>query len=173
MNKTVAFHTSVNYAVQAPSPFIDVHEDILGDLARFSNKNYTSDFDFHIDMSLMMKRTSDGHCTYLNLCYDGECECLWSDVNLRLKTDGSKAAFLSFVPTPLVLLTDSDGEQAVHIALEAYNVTSVEFADQMDVWRDALPDSFEGDLSSVSRLSAVRLFAVTDKVYLSYRVLRS
>ena len=59
-----------------------------------------------------------------------------------------EAAFLSFLPTPLVLLTDAHGEQAVHIAPEAFNVTSLEFPDQIDIWEKALPESVEG-LSSV------------------------
>ena len=73
MNKTLAFHTSVNYELRAPEPFTaDVHEDLLGDLARISKQHYASDFDLHIDMSRTLKRLNDGHCVYINNCYDCE-----------------------------------------------------------------------------------------------------
>ncbi len=71
VNKTLAFHTSVNYELLAPEPFTaDVHEDLLGDLARISKQQYPSDFDLHIDMSRTLKRLNDGHCVYINSCYD-------------------------------------------------------------------------------------------------------
>jgi hypothetical protein len=74
VNKTLAFHTSVNYELRAPEPFTsDVHEDLLGDLARISQQNYLSDFDLHIDLSRTLKRLNDGHCVYINLCYDCGC----------------------------------------------------------------------------------------------------
>ena len=72
----------------------------------------------------------DGHCVYTNACYD--------------------SLFLSFVPTPLVLLTDSSGNQAVHIAPEAFEVASAEFGDEIQVWEDALPTDLKGGLASVS-----------------------
>lgn len=73
INKTLAFHTSVNYQKQAPPPFADdVHEDVLGDLARISSQEYASDFDLHIDISRAVKRLNDGHCVYYSLCYDCE-----------------------------------------------------------------------------------------------------
>lgn len=76
LNKTLAFHTSTNYQVSAPSPFDrDVHEDLLGDLARFSAKeDYTSEFEFSLDIFRAFKRVNDGHCAAINLCYD--CELL-------------------------------------------------------------------------------------------------
>ena len=71
VNKTLAFHTSVNYEILAPEPFsADVHENLLADLARISHTNYPSDFDLHIDMSRTLKRLNDGHCVYINDCYD-------------------------------------------------------------------------------------------------------
>ena len=71
VNKTLAFHTSVNYEFRAPEPFTaDVHEDLLGDLARISHQHYASDFDLHIDMSRTLKRLNDGHCVYINDCFD-------------------------------------------------------------------------------------------------------
>lgn len=59
------------------------------------------------------------------------------------------AVFLSFVPTPLVLLTDAKGVQNVHIAPEAFTVASAEFADELSVWQNALPGDLKGKLSSV------------------------
>jgi hypothetical protein len=73
VNKTLAFHTSVNYEILAPPPFsADVHENLLADLARISQQEYPSDFDLHIDMSRTLKRLNDGHCVYTNACYDCE-----------------------------------------------------------------------------------------------------
>ena len=60
------------------------------------------------------------------------------------------ALFLNFVPLPLVLLTNTDGTQNVHIAPEAFSVASTEFADEIDFWQDALPGELKGQLSSVS-----------------------
>ena len=77
MNKTLAFHTSVNYQRLAPWPFtLDVHEDLLKDLARIQHQKYASDYDLHIDMSRTLKRLNDGHCVYINYCYDCACFCL-------------------------------------------------------------------------------------------------
>ena len=83
VNKTLAFHTSTNYQKLAPPPFtLDVHEDILADLARISHQKYANDFDLHIDLSRSVKRLNDGHCVYINYCYDckcarlGTCSCL-------------------------------------------------------------------------------------------------
>ncbi|EIN05221.1 hypothetical protein PUNSTDRAFT_128030 [Punctularia strigosozonata HHB-11173 SS5] len=71
VTKTLAFHTSVNYEFLAPLPFsLDVHEDVLGDLSRISKQSYNSDFDLHIDLSRTLKRLMDGHCVYINDCYD-------------------------------------------------------------------------------------------------------
>ncbi|KAI0700773.1 hypothetical protein BC835DRAFT_1265868 [Cytidiella melzeri] len=131
VNKTLAFHTSPNYELLAPEPFTaDVHENLLADLARISGQQYPSDFDLHIDVSRTIKRLNDGHCVYVNSCYD--------------------SLFLTFLPIPVVLLTDSLGVQTVHIAPEAFNVSSVEFADEIQVWQDALPGSLKGQLESLS-----------------------
>ena len=73
VNKTLAFHTSVNYQKLAPAPFtLDVHEDVLADLARISSQSYASDFDLHVDLSHTLRRLMDGHCVYINYCYDCE-----------------------------------------------------------------------------------------------------
>ena len=75
MNKTLAFHTSVNYQVRAPEPFTaSVHEDLLADLARIRKQRYDSDYDLHLDVSQTLRRLNDGHCVYINNCYDGEHE---------------------------------------------------------------------------------------------------
>lgn len=73
VNKTLAFHTSVNYQIQAPPPYDkDVHEDLVVDLARMSEESYSSEFDFHIDIYRSFKRVNDGHCGVFNFCYDCE-----------------------------------------------------------------------------------------------------
>lgn len=73
-----------------------------------------------------------------------------------LRMDPYKTAvFLTFLPTPLVLLTDTHGVQSVHIAPEAFTVASAEFADELDVWQNALPGNLKGQLSSVRSTAAV------------------
>jgi hypothetical protein len=54
---------------------------------------------------------------------------------------------VNYLPTPLVLLTDDDGSQNIHIAPEAFTVASAEFPDQIDAWNQAL----NGTLESVSK----------------------
>ncbi|KAF7296131.1 Peptidase S41 family protein ustP [Mycena kentingensis (nom. inval.)] len=128
LNRTLAFHTSVNYQLQAPAPFADVHEDIHRDLARIQDTEYPTAFDLHLDLYYSFRRLADGHCTTLNLCFD--------------------SLYISYLPTPLVLLTDSEGVQNVHIASEAFTVASAEFPDQIELWQDAL----NGQLESVRGL---------------------
>ncbi|KAF7428583.1 hypothetical protein PC9H_007809 [Pleurotus ostreatus] len=131
LNKTLAFHTSVNYQIQAPEPFArDVHEDLHTDLARINNQNYSSDFELHVDLFRTFKRVNDGHCAYINYCYD--------------------ASYITYLPTPLVLLTNIDGSQSVHIAPEAFNVSSTEFGSEVEFWQQALPRQLKGKLSSLS-----------------------
>ncbi|KAF9041554.1 hypothetical protein BJ165DRAFT_1406469 [Panaeolus papilionaceus] len=131
ISKSLAFHTSVNYQIQAPPPFNnDVHEDLFADLARISKQNYPSDYDLHIDISRTLKRLNDGHCVWANSCYD--------------------SLFTNFLPIPLTLITEADGSQNVHIAFEAFTVASAEFADQIDVWQNALPGPLKGQLASLS-----------------------
>ena len=73
VNKTLAFHTSVNYQRLAPEPFTSqVHEDLLADLARIGHQSYPNDFELHKDLSYTLKRLNDGHCVYINYCYDCE-----------------------------------------------------------------------------------------------------
>ncbi|THH21164.1 hypothetical protein EW146_g370 [Bondarzewia mesenterica] len=138
VNKTLAFHTSVNYQISAPEPFtLDVHENLLVDLARISQQDYASDLDLHIDLSRTLKRLDDGHCVYINRCYD--------------------SSFLTFVPTPLVLLTDSTGQQAVHIAPEAFDVATAAFGSEVSFWQDALPGKLKGNLQSLSGAKVLKI----------------
>ncbi|KAF8649153.1 hypothetical protein AX16_005951 [Volvariella volvacea WC 439] len=138
VNKTLAFHTSTNYQIRAPAPFSnDVHEDVLADLARIKRQKYRSDYDLHIDLSRTLKRLNDGHCVWINSCY----------VTL----------FVNYLPIPLSLLTDSDGTQNVHIALEAFDVASAEFPDQIDVWQNALPGQLKGKLASLNGAKVLRI----------------
>ncbi|CAK5281740.1 unnamed protein product [Mycena citricolor] len=131
LNKTLAFHTSVNYQILAPAPFQDeVHEDIVADLARIAQTSYDSDFSLHFDVYSSFRRLNDGHCAVLNMCYD--------------------SLYVTYLPTPLVLLTSADGTQAVHIAPEAFTVASAEFPDQIDFWQQALSSPFKGQLESLS-----------------------
>lgn len=131
VGRTLNFHTSVNYQIQAPPPFNeDVHEDLFKDLDRIRATNYASDYDMHVDLSRTLKRLNDGHCVWINGCYD--------------------SFFINYLPTPLVLLSDSSGNQAVHIAPEAFTVASAEFPDQVDFWQNALPGHLKGQLESLS-----------------------
>ncbi|KAG6919989.1 hypothetical protein DXG01_013338 [Tephrocybe rancida] len=131
VNKTLAFHTSVNYQIQAPPPYDkDVHEDLKADLARISQQRYASDFDLHLDLYRSFKRVNDGHCGVYNYCYD--------------------SLYVTYLPIPLVLLTDAHGTQNVHIAPEAFKVASAEFGEEMQFWEDALPGDLNGKLSSLS-----------------------
>ncbi|KAI8972883.1 hypothetical protein BD414DRAFT_448245 [Trametes punicea] len=131
ITKTLAFHTSVNYEKLAPEPFTaDVHEDVLADLARISGSTYANELDLHVDLSRTLKRLNDGHCVYINQCFD--------------------SLFLTFLPTPLVLLTDSSGDQSVHIAPEAFEVATAEFGDEVQFWQNALPGTLQGQLASLS-----------------------
>ncbi|TDL25270.1 hypothetical protein BD410DRAFT_633830 [Rickenella mellea] len=138
VTKTLAFDTSINYQIRAPEPFTqDVHENVLADLARIGAQRYASEFDMHIDLSRSVKRLMDGHCVYINACYD--------------------SLFLTFLPLPLSVLTDARGQQAVHISPEAFSVASVEFADEISVWQNALPGALKGQLAS---LSAAKVIAI-------------
>ncbi|KNZ75430.1 hypothetical protein J132_02763 [Termitomyces sp. J132] len=131
INKTLGFHTSVNYQIQAPPPYDrDVHENLNADLARISHKSYESDFDLHLDLYRSFKRVNDGHCGVYNYCYD--------------------SLYVTYLPIPLALLTDSDGTQSVYIAPEAFKVASVEFGEDIQFWEDALPGELTGKLSSLS-----------------------
>lgn len=88
MNKTLAFHTSVNYEKLAPAPFTsDVHEDLLADLARISHQSYANELELHVDLSRTLKRLNDGHCVYINECFDCECAQSCTSVRNDFRTD--------------------------------------------------------------------------------------
>ncbi|KAL0956526.1 hypothetical protein HGRIS_002667 [Hohenbuehelia grisea] len=131
LNKTLAFHTSTNYQIQAPPPFEDdVHVDLVGELARIAAEEQSSDLELHIDLFRTFKRANDGHCAYINYCYD--------------------SLYLTYLPLPLVLLTESDGTQGVFIAPEAFAVATAEFGPEVSFWQDALPGKLKGRLASLS-----------------------
>jgi len=69
INRTLPFHTSLNYQVQAPPPFADTQEDLVRDLARIQAQDYESEYEFHLDLSRSFKRLNDGHCVWLYECY--------------------------------------------------------------------------------------------------------
>ena len=70
MNKTLAFHTSTNYQIQAPPPYDkDVRVNLPVELARIKRQPYLSEYDFHVDLSRTVKRLNDGHCTWTFGCY--------------------------------------------------------------------------------------------------------
>lgn len=60
--------------------------------------------------------------------------------------------FVNYLPTPLVLLSDSRGRQSVHIAPVASKVASAEFPDQIDVWQKALQGKLKDNLQAVRDL---------------------
>ncbi|KAJ7680424.1 hypothetical protein DFH06DRAFT_1265431 [Mycena polygramma] len=138
VNKSLPFHTSVNYQILAPHPFDkEVHEDIAADVAQIKETSYPSDFHFHLDLYSSFRRLNDGHCTIFNFCYD--------------------SLYISYLPTPLVLLAASDGSQSVHIAPEAFSVASAEFPDQIEFWQDSLPGNLKGKLASLSGAKVLKI----------------
>ncbi|KAF8967856.1 hypothetical protein BDZ97DRAFT_1801579 [Flammula alnicola] len=129
VNKTLAFHTSN-----------DVHEDLAADLVRLSKQDYSSEFDFHLDIYRSFKRVNDGHCGVFNYCYD--------------------SLYITYIPLPLVLLTAADGSQNVHIAPEAFKVASNEFKDEVEFWQQSLPGRLKGKLAT---LSGAKVFLINGK----------
>jgi len=69
INKTLPFHASQNYQLQAPAPFADTHVDIAGEMARIQGQDYASEYDFHLDLSRTFKRANDGHLAWIWYCY--------------------------------------------------------------------------------------------------------
>lgn len=75
--------------------------------------------------------------------------------------------FVNYLPIPLVLLTEANGSQNVHIAPEAFTVASAEFPDQINVWQNALHGSLKGNLASVrckTDLSCIILIMISSPV---------
>lgn len=60
------------------------------------------------------------------------------------------ALYVTYLPLPLVLITNENGGQDVHIAPEAFTVSSAEFKEQMSAWQSDLPYPLRGQLESVS-----------------------
>ncbi|KZV95737.1 hypothetical protein EXIGLDRAFT_734781 [Exidia glandulosa HHB12029] len=118
VSKTIlTFHTSPNYQFRAPAPFTnDVHVDFQKEFARIAKQTYPSYFALHQDLQNTIKLARDGHLGYSNLCFD--------------------SLFVSFVPFPLVVTKSLLGPVgAIHIAPEAFNVSSAEFADEIAFWQ--------------------------------------
>lgn len=79
-------------------------------------------------MQNTVKLARDGHLGYSNLCFD--------------------SLFVSYIPFPLVITQSlSEPLGAIHIAPEAFNVSSAEFADELAFWQGVRGLS---DLASVS-----------------------
>jgi len=66
----------------------------------------------------------------------------------------SSGVYVSYLPTPLVLLSGPDGKQNVHIDPKAFELVSEDFPDAINFWQEALPAPLKGKLQSVSFLSA-------------------
>ncbi|KAF9529420.1 hypothetical protein CPB83DRAFT_852655 [Crepidotus variabilis] len=131
VSKMLPFHASENYQLQAPPPFEKIHVNLASELVRLNTTQYSSEFEFHLDMQRTMQRANDGHFTMYNYCYD------------RL--------YHTFIPLPLVFLTDeSNGKRDVFIAPEAFKVASEEFKDQIEFWQNGLPGILKGNLASLS-----------------------
>ena len=64
------------------------------------------------------------------------------------------ALYVTYLPVPLVLLTEEGGSQNVYIAPEAYNVAKAEFKDSLDFWENALPDALGLSLKKVRTQSS-------------------
>ncbi|KAH6913966.1 hypothetical protein BKA70DRAFT_1260005 [Coprinopsis sp. MPI-PUGE-AT-0042] len=138
VSKTLAFHTSTNYQIQAPEPYHnDVHHDLHRDLDRIEKTEYESEFDFHVDVYTSFKKVNDGHCGVYNRCFDS----LW----------------VTYLPLPLSLLTEEDGSQNIYVSPEAFTLASVEFADSIDWWQDALPGDLKGRLAELSGSKILRI----------------
>ncbi|KAG6819945.1 hypothetical protein H0H93_007151 [Arthromyces matolae] len=120
ITKSLAFHTSVNYQIKAPEPF-------------------TSDVHEDVLADLATYRTKHYSSDY----------ALHVDLSRALKRLND-AAFINYLPTPLTLLTAPDGSQSVYIAPEAFDIASVEFADQIQFWQDSLPGPLRGQLQTLS-----------------------
>lgn len=125
ITRTMAFHASTNYQLQAPKPYDeDVHWDLLSDLEEIRTRDYASDFDFHLEVQKSMKRVNDGHLMYANWCYDG--------------------VYITYNPFPLVLLTNTTEQiQNVYISPIAHDISSSVFGSEVAFWEDLLGEPLE------------------------------
>ncbi|KAG8802766.1 hypothetical protein FRC18_007451, partial [Serendipita sp. 400] len=137
VSKTLNFHTSTNYQLFAPPPFLDVHVDIQAELKRIKGSSYSSDFALHKDVSSQVKRLFDGHCVYINYCYD--------------------SLFVTYLPFPLVNLNSGWQlwSQNVYIAPESFDVVSKEFAPFLDQWQTMAGYNF-------TKYAGARVIAIDD-----------
>ncbi|EJD45414.1 hypothetical protein AURDEDRAFT_165629 [Auricularia subglabra TFB-10046 SS5] len=118
VSKTMlTFHTSVNYQLQAPAPFQrDVHVDLPKEFKRIASQKYPSYLAFHQDLQTTIRALRDGHASYSNLCFD--------------------SLFVTYNPFPLVVTQSPLGAiGSIHIAPEAFDVASAEFADEVSFWQ--------------------------------------
>ncbi|KAF9205477.1 hypothetical protein BGZ49_003966 [Haplosporangium sp. Z 27] len=53
-----------------PLPFVSPPVDILAGLEEIYKKRYSIDYDFHLDINLLINRLNDAHCTYSPNCYN-------------------------------------------------------------------------------------------------------
>ncbi|KAH8096742.1 hypothetical protein BXZ70DRAFT_334566 [Cristinia sonorae] len=137
ISKTLSeFHTTLAYEKRSPSPF-DVRVDLDDEFARIKRTRYDTEWDLHLDISKTVKRLKNGHAVYINPCYDSE----WQ----------------SFLPTPLVPLTDKRGKQDIYIAPEAFTVISNAFPEAVDFWQKSLPGNLKGKLASLSGAKVLKI----------------
>ncbi|PVF94674.1 hypothetical protein CPB86DRAFT_800281 [Serendipita vermifera] len=134
VSKSLNFHASTNYQLSS-TVFPDVQVDIQAELQRIKESPYSSDYEVHKDVSAQVKRLFDGHCTYINYCYD--------------------SLYISYLPFPLVNLDPGSQQtnQTVYIAPEAFEVTSKEFAPFLDQWQSLAGFNF-------TKYSAAQVIAI-------------
>ncbi|KAM6502197.1 hypothetical protein JOM56_002174 [Amanita muscaria] len=104
-------------------PVVKANVNLKADLARIDQTRYASEFDLHLDFYRAFKRVNDDHCGVYNYCYDG--------------------LYVTYLPLPLVLLTDKDGYQNVYIVPR-------QFKDEIEFWQNALPEHLRGQLNTLS-----------------------
>lgn len=148
--KTLPFHASTNYQLQAPKPYDqDVHWDLLKGLENIKSRDYASDFDFHRDVQQSLKRVNDGHLMYANWCYDSSyVHMLFCSVDDH--SFARAGVYITYNPFPLVLLTDAiEKTQGIYIAPLAHEIAFALFGGQTKFWEDALGKSLQ-EVSSLN-----------------------
>jgi len=169
INKTLPFHASQFYQIQAPPPFEnDVHENIAASLARISQQEYQSEFDMHIDLQNSFAQLRDGHTVWINECYvrlttlctfpySHTASPGWYALRTTFLTSfvdltcffNFIALWVNYVPAPLVLLAEENDTQAIYISKSAFNISGAMFGDDLQFWQDALPGNLSGRLDLV------------------------
>ncbi|KAH8091645.1 hypothetical protein BXZ70DRAFT_1011051 [Cristinia sonorae] len=123
----------------ATYPYQD-HRKLEKELARIKHNRYKTGFDVHVDVVKTLKTgLPDGNVYYRDTCYDD----LWE----------------SFIPTPLALLRDKKGREGIYITPDAWKVVSntEEFADQIEIWQNALPGKLKGNLAALSGAKVIKI----------------